>query len=362
MAYSARKVLGVISGILITTAVGLCLGERWQLARTEISIDFKDEGYYKTIPHIALQGNLFFISDNFNHRVLEYRLDGSKLEFLRVIGRPGQGPGDLEHPHEISVSKETLAVHDEHGISFFGFDGAFRSKFQLLSKSVAMLFTGDEVITATNDPGKDDLIQVYDTSGALVRSFSKKLSLYPIRYDIHRGLTPDTLESIMFEGILRSQGGVLYYLNKRFGDVLQFDRGRAQILTRNVIPLLSKAEKAKADENRKMFLEAGFDLIKTNGDIPHNCVFEDAQVRNERLFLLMGNFDLLENRPRPYTEIIEIDLRSWAVVNSYVAPVVAKWESASIFLLVGDDRIPAFIIPIWAFDEEPKIYLFTPKR
>src|SRR4030042_5220368 len=111
MVYSTRKVLGVLSGILITTAVGLCLGERWQLARTEISIDFKDEGYYKTIPHIALQGNLFFISDNSNHRVLEYRLGGSKLEFLRVIGRPGQGPGDLEYPHEISVSKETPPVH-----------------------------------------------------------------------------------------------------------------------------------------------------------------------------------------------------------------------------------------------------------
>jgi len=360
--YTTRRAIAVLSGILITTGFCLGSGERRQLARTEISIDFKDEGYYKTIPHIALQGTLFFISDNFNHRVLEYRLNGSDLEFLRVIGRPGQGPGDLMHPTEISASKETLAVYDEHGISFFGLDGAFRSKFQLLSKSVAMLFAGDQVFSATYDSEKEDLIQAYDASGGLVRSFSKKLSLYPIRYDIHRGLSPDSLERIVFEGILRFQGGVLFYLNKRFGDVLQFDRGGTKITTRNVIPLLSKAEKAKADENRKVFLDEGFDLIKNERRIPHNFIFEDAQIRNGRLFLLMENYDILEKKARPYMEIIEIDLASWEVVNSYVADAAAKWESAASFLVLGEERRPIFLVPMRTPAEDEKLFLFMPAR
>jgi hypothetical protein len=119
----------ILSAVFFTASVNV-FGESIKLARTAVEFDFKDDGYYTTIPHIALQGDIFYISDNLKHRVLAYRLQDNKLEFLWAVGRPGQGPGDLMRPTEISASVDKLAVYDEHGISFFGPDGGFKSRFR----------------------------------------------------------------------------------------------------------------------------------------------------------------------------------------------------------------------------------------
>lgn len=337
-------------------------GEQIKLTRSEVVIDFKDEGYYKTIPFIALHDDLFFICDNFTHRVLEYRLDGNKLEFIRAIGKPGQGPGDLMRPTNISVSGDTLAVHDEHGISFFGIDGVFKRKFPLLSKSVTMLFAGDVVFSVNYDSGKKDLIQTYNESGEILSAFPRKTDLYSLRPEIHRGLSPDSLERTVFEGVLLSSEGDVFYLNKKFGDVLRSDPSGANIIKWNLVPLLSKVEKAKADENRRMFLVEGFDLVKNQGMIPNNYLFEDARIWKGRLFLLLENFDILEHKARPFTEIVEIDLASRAVVGTYRSNAAARFESASNFLIVGQDKTPVFLMTLRVPGEDTTLWIFRPER
>lgn len=349
-------------GVILLTAAGGIRGERIKLTRSEIVIDFKDDGYYKSIPFIALQDDLFFICDNFTHRVLEYRMDGNKLEFVRAIGKPGQGPGDLMRPTDIFVSRDTLAVHDEHGISLFGIDGVFKRKYPLLSKSVTMLFAGGTVFSVNYDSGKKDLILTYNESGEILTAFPRKTSLYALRPEIHRGLSPDSLERTVFEGVLLSSGEDLFYLNKRFGDVMRSDPSGGNVVKWNLVPLLSKTEKAKADENRRMFLDEGFDLVKNQRRIPHNYIFEDARIWNGRLFLLLENFDILEHKARPYTEIVEIDLAARAVVRTYRADAALRFESASNFLILGWDDTPVFLMTMRAPGEDETIWLFKPAR
>jgi len=349
-------------GVLLLIAAGVIRGEQIKLTRSEVVIDFKDDGYYKSIPSIALQDDLFFICDNRTHRVLEYRMDGNKLEFVRAIGKPGQGPGDLMRPTDIFVSGDTLAVHDELGISLFGMDGAFKQRYPLLSKSVTMLFAGGTVFSVNYDSGKKDLILAYDESGKILRAFPTKTSLYALRPEIHRGLSPDDLESIVFEGILLSSGEDLFYLNKRFGDVLRSDPSGANVVKWNLVSLLSNAEKAKADENRRMFLDEGFDLIKNERMIPNNYLFRDARIWNGHLFLLLDNYDILEHKARPFTEIAEIDLAARAVVRTYRAEAAARFESAAKFLIVGGDKTPVFLVTMRAPGEDDRLWLFAPAR
>ncbi|MGZ7065266.1 MAG: hypothetical protein ACXVI6_02800, partial [Candidatus Aminicenantales bacterium] len=178
---SIRRKVWLFTSIILWGQAGQISAETVKLVRTDVVIDFKEEGFYKSIPFIALQGDLFFITDNYAHRVLEYRLRGNTLEFLRAIGRPGQGPGDLMHPTDISISAGILAVKDEAGISFFGLDRDFKNKFPLLSWAQTMIFTEKEIYTTTYDPAKPDLIQVYSRQGESLRSFQNKKSLYPIR-------------------------------------------------------------------------------------------------------------------------------------------------------------------------------------
>jgi hypothetical protein len=332
-----------------------------ELDRFEVAIDFKEEGYYRSIPFIALYRDLFFITDNFSHRVLEYRFGGNKLEFLRAIGRPGQGPGDLMRPTDISVSGDILAVKDEYGISFFGLDGVFRNKFQLLSRAETMLFTGKEIYTTTYNAAKPDLFQVYSRGGEILRSFQKKKSLYPIRYNIHKGLSPDQLERIVFEGHLISDEQSVYFLSRRFGSVLRYDPDGNRTGNWGLSDILGNNEKAKAEFNRKMFLEEGYDLEKNERMIPHNYLFEDAHIVGGRLYLLLENYDLLEKKVKSVIEFAEIDLGTKAVVCTFRADAQAKWESATDFVFIGDNVNPVFLAAVRRPGEDEKLCVFRPK-
>ena len=333
-----------------------------KLDRIEVAIDFKEEGYYKSIPFIALDRDLFFITDNFAHRVLEYRFGENKLEFLRTIGRPGQGPGDLMLPMNISISADTLAVKDESGISFFGLDGSFKNKFVLLSWAETMMFKGDEIYATSCDSAKADLIQVYSRKGESLRSFQDKRKLYPIRYDIISGLSQAQVQRYVCAGLLRTNGRSIYFLSKRFGNVLRFDPDGKATGSWEISHILGDNEKAKATENRRMFLEEGFDIEKIKRRVPYNYLFEDAQIVNGRLYLLLENWDILEKKAKPVIEFVEIDLDSWTVVRSYSAGVQAKWESASQFIFIGDKTNPIFLTAVRSADEDDKICIFKPQE
>jgi len=333
-------------------------GEQIKLRRSDIEIDFKDEGYFKSIPFIELSNDLFFISDNFNHRVLEYKLQGNKLEFLRPIGRQGQGPGDLLRPSEISINNGILAVQDELGISFFGLDGSFQSKFQLLSKSVAFTFAEGRIYSATYDFKKPELVQVYEGTSEPKIAFQEKKKLFPLNYNIHKGLSPDSIERIIFEGILLTDSRYVYYLNKRFGKYLQYTLQGEKTAERDLLPMLGKNEKAKVRENTRLFLEEGYDLIKAERRIPHNFIFDAARIMDNRLYLLLESYDFIEKKKITKMNIACINPENWTVETMYVADIGDEWSFN--FIVIQEKGQRAFIVPFRKPGEDEKIYIFRP--
>ena len=333
-------------------------GEQIKLRRSEIEIDFKDEGYFKSIPHIELSNDLFFISDNFNHRVLEYKLQGNKLEFLRSIGRQGQGPGDLLRPSEISIKNGILAVQDELGISFFGSDGSFQSKFQLLSKSVAFTYAEGRIYSATYDYKKPELIQVYERRSEPKFAFQEKKKLFPLNYNIHKGLSPDSIERIIFEGILLTDIRHVYYLNKRFGKCLRYTLQGEKTAEKDLLPLLGKNEKAKVRENTRLFIEEGYDLIKAGRMIPHNFVFDAARIFDQRLYLLLESYDFVEKKKITKMNIVCINPENWTVEATYVADIGDEWSFN--FIVTQEKGQPVFIVPLRIPGEDEKICIFRP--
>lgn len=352
----------LILGTLLAAARVATCGESAKLARTAVGFDFKDDGFYTTIPFIALQDGVFFISDNAKHRVLSYRFQENKMEFLRSVGQPGQGPGDLMRPMEIGASGDRLAVSDEHGISFFGRDGEFKTRFRLLSKSITMLYLKPEVYLANYDSGIPNLIQVYSEAGEMLRSFQEKRSLHPLRYDIHNGLSPDSVERIIFDGVLRGEGPSLYFISRRFGDFVEYDSSGKAIIKRDLASLLAGDERAKVKENRRMFLDEGFDLIKNNRMVPNLYLFNDAQVMDGRLYLLIDGWDLSAKKMKASIEFVEIDIAAWRIMTIYSAETSASRESAANFVLLGDDSAPAFLTRLRDPEDDDKICVFRPVR
>jgi hypothetical protein len=70
------------------------------------------------------QGSIYIL-DGKNYRVQAFDATG---KFLRTIGRKGQGPGDLDSPHYLSLNRtsdELLVLHGSRRLSFFRTEGTF---------------------------------------------------------------------------------------------------------------------------------------------------------------------------------------------------------------------------------------------
>jgi hypothetical protein len=105
----------------------------------------------------------FFIADLFSHRVLRFRRDGS---LVRIYGRRGQGPGELETAGATFLLDDTtLVVHDTRMRRLNLFDtrtGAFRSDRELpmLVGTSVPVVRDDGVWFPVADPGQSNFASV----------------------------------------------------------------------------------------------------------------------------------------------------------------------------------------------------------
>ena len=70
------------------------------------------------------EGNAYVL-DAGNHRIQVFDSEG---RYLRTIGRQGQGPGEMEEPHSITIAGRSLVVADSGTtrLSYWSLDGTYR--------------------------------------------------------------------------------------------------------------------------------------------------------------------------------------------------------------------------------------------
>lgn len=171
----------IILFLLINLRPSIGYQDKIDLERTELQLIYKNEGFYETISDIKVHGDHLFIVDNRRHQLLKFLLNGNRLEFVTFIGRPGQGPGDLEFPIETSIWQGTIAVKDQVGISFFGNAGIFKHKFRIFSPRISFLFVNNNIYYATANPKKSTLIEAYSSEGSFYLLLGKSSLMSTIR-------------------------------------------------------------------------------------------------------------------------------------------------------------------------------------
>ncbi len=124
------------------------------------------------------EGN-YYLLDPGNSRIQVFNKD---LKYIKTIGRPGQGPGELERAYGIYITAdEKLFVNQKTGIIVFDLEGneirRIRPKYRIIGAEYTK--TG-EVITgasaAQRIEGRDDInsvgiIQHYNDEGNLIKEF-----------------------------------------------------------------------------------------------------------------------------------------------------------------------------------------------
>jgi hypothetical protein len=119
----------------------------------------------------------FFISNTREGNILRFDAEGNYVE---TIGRKGQGPGELSYINDIMVIDDEIAVQDigNHKIQFFSKEGKPRDSFRTFKTYRGMAYDKKRgLIYAAPMLSRPDeeLVDVLDLNGKLIRSFGKPL-------------------------------------------------------------------------------------------------------------------------------------------------------------------------------------------
>ena len=146
-------------------ASGLTLIEEWRYAPPETSPGDHLIGLPSSVARHPEAG--VYVVDPLGRAVLHLSLDG---EFIRRIGRSGEGPGEFQLPMIVRATDQGIAVYDQWaGISFFDTAGSFQRSVRLQpppssARDFRILENGDLVFAGAVS-SSDHAMHVYGPDG-----------------------------------------------------------------------------------------------------------------------------------------------------------------------------------------------------
>jgi hypothetical protein len=359
MKKSAFQVL-VLSWLV---AYNSTLGAQVHLNKTELIIDKKEQAFIKTIADIAVYKDYLFVVDNALHCVIQFAIKDRELKYVRTIGKRGQGPGDLEHPTEISVSENTIAVRDQSGVSFFDLDGNYKNRFRLFSRTLSFVFVNNQVYCVTPNPYEANLIEVYSMAGKRIFTFGSKDSLFSHNYRQPSMRDSAVQEMILFDCKLRSDGRSIYYISRRFGTLIKFSLSGDKLSQTDISLLYGENEKSKVKENKRLFLDNVFDIYAAKGMIPDDFIFRDFRVEEENIYLLSDLWDFLKKKFNSSMEIKALDKTRFQVAHNYGLQLEEDERPFMFFLGVRTEKKePLFIITPSSGEQGFRVYICRPSN
>lgn len=136
---------------------------------------FNNSIYISDANHIFADSNSIFISDSKNSRVIEFN---SRLEFLSMFGKYGNGPGELTGSSFIQKHKDLIYVADknEPKIAVYSETGNFIEDIKLKYPPFGNFCVLDNGNIVYNYPVNDKPLLIVDKNGDVVKKFGSKLN------------------------------------------------------------------------------------------------------------------------------------------------------------------------------------------
>ncbi len=331
-----------------------------KLTAKVIPISGGEDGFFSHAHAMILAGERLFLLENLKHRVLLFRLRGGRAEFLKAIGRRGQGPGDLNLPFEISAAEGVLSVRDQYGVSRFTLDGEFLDRFRIPFHSLAMNLEAGRYYFLSAIPGETHLIHALSENGEKEGSMLRKT--LAIKASGNKDVSWEMLERYFYEGRLFAAPARLYYLNTMLARLTELDRSGRLVRSAFLDPELGEAARKNVRKNNEM-LRRGLEVEQQAGGglaIPWRVICRDACLFKGRLYLLdppgAGEAGMGGGRPGP--GIRRIDLRSLRLDAEYRLDAAAGAPSIQSFL-VGEEAGKLFFLACQEVDGDSGIVRYA---
>lgn len=272
-----------------------CLGpySLGQEARLEFLASIPKEHqnvFFRTIPFIAIDNlGVIYAADNRDNIV--YKIDATDNS-VSIIGRPGQGPGDLTHPWQICIEGDNLYVADDAAISTFKTTGVYQDRFRIFHRLLTFAAGKDKIYTV--ESGTEDLITQYGKDGERQSSFGKK---YRPEMSIYKGWAQDFVDGTINDGKILIGNDAIYFISYFFAELFKYDL-KGQFVTKSNL-----AGEEIIKKNRDFYFKVGQSQPADRGFETFRII-KDACYFNGKILILLGN---LRSEVSGHEEIIEID-------------------------------------------------------
>jgi hypothetical protein len=232
-----------------------------------------------------ISGNIFISDQKWCHI---FKFDSSG-DFIKIIGRKGQGPGEFMNPYCLTVTKDFLVVSDTNGrkIQFFDRDGKYLKSIKTLKPYFEIVADAEGIIYASPLRWNKEslLIDVLDKDGHIINSFGKARFGSETSWNI-----PNMLKLAM------NNKGEIFVAYENFPTVCKYSR-KGELLD------IFRIEKGIMKEREQLNLNA----IRQKKSISYPVIYD---IRTGR-----DGFYILNNYPR--THILEFDTNGKQINDYY---------------------------------------------
>jgi len=312
------------------------------LKMQKIEMDEKETGFYKAITDMAITNDKLIIADFFSNQVLCYKYLGAKAVFSNLIGRPGQGPGDIQKPIALSAFKDRVAIRDQENVSIFSTDGEFFYKFKQFSPIIDHLMNDSRIYYLSSNPSSKFLISVLSLNGELLSQILEK------RLWVNSGeLTAlnSFRERLVYDGHIWSDGKYLIYVSRYFGIIEKYSLSGELLLKRDISEDLGNNARTKSAVNRRTLIQSRELKLDKKGSPGCYELFLDSHLDGEYLYLLMSQYDLLNKKPINKVDIRRINTSDLKLSASYSVELKSKERSSELCVRTVNHE-PIFVVDV----------------
>jgi hypothetical protein len=317
-------------------------GFQYALKKEPLKVDFKENGFFKTVTDLKIHKGYLFIADFLGDKVLQFSYVQGHAEFMRFVGRKGRGPGDIEKPIAISVYNDIIAVKDQEFISFFDLDGNYISKFRQFTTYISFALFKDKIYFSGANPRSANLIEFFSMEGQSLGNFGGKY------FSASRSSREDFLpfeEVAIYSGQIISWSDCIYFINKRFGLLQKFSLLGEELERKTIIDLFGENGRRKVAANKALFLDQRYKPEEHRGQIVAYDLFRDSSASDGCIYFLLDQHDISSKKYLFKLEIIAMDIDNYRQIGRYELNL-DQGDFVKNITLSSMDGKPTFLVDI----------------
>lgn len=197
--------------------------------------NFSDSIYFSSIHNIVSNGNSLYMSDYRNNRIL---VCSDKLKFKNVIGKSGDGPGELRFPDKVFIDDSSMFIEGNGKITEFSLKGEYLNTLKIPKDDVHLntrFVTNNKTFVVSNMNNK---IVRFNKNGNILNELENEYDagyvpkhLLPrIRSHIFQTNDNKIIKASSFEPVIELYNDKLKILDRITYDTLEFMQTRWQRL------------------------------------------------------------------------------------------------------------------------------------